>query len=164
MSTDTDTLEMHALALRTAQRIEAEAAAINLLEEHAGTWWGDTDKEDREAIREARELLELDAFIPNTDAATDVADGLEDLRDRLRFEGPLSIRRRGYNDGNGWETDEVEIVLGTGGPHVQVEYRGDSATVTALGWFGAGKTSLPVDAAAVETVYGVDYLYQDEDQ
>lgn len=164
MATDTDTKEMHDLALRTARRIEDQAAAMELLQENSGIWWGDIPREERVDIKNARAVLELEEFVPNKDAAVEVDDGLEEAMDRIKHEGPLSVRRRGYNDGEGWTTDEVEIVLGTGGPHVQIEYRGNSATVTALGWFGAGKTSLPVDSEAVETVYGVDYLYNDEDQ
>jgi len=152
--------EMHALALRVCQRIEAEAAAITLLDGHDGTWWGDTDIDDREPIRAARETLELPAFVPNVDAATDVCDGLEDARDAIRFDGPLSIEATGTNDGrNGWQVDGCTIVLGTGGPHVQVEWSFNAARVVAYGWFGADRVELPVDMDAVESLYGVsDWL------
>lgn len=170
MSTDTDTErdEMHALALRTATRIEEQAAAVRLLEEHAGETWSDLDLPEREAVLAARRALEFPE--PPTvkggltlDLSIDAADGLEDWREEMQCSGALSISRRGTNHGDGWVTDEVVIVLGTGGPHVEVQYRGGAAVVVAFGWFGAGRVELPVDADAVDLLYGVDYLYQDED-
>lgn len=158
---------MHALALRTAQRIEGQAAAVRKLQEAEG----ETAREIRDnpddggndVLRDfmaARALLDLPATFAEC-ADEDIADGVEEWLDEMRCDGALSIRRRGYNDGDGWECDEVVIVLGTGGPHVQVEYEGTTATVRAYGWFKDGETTLPVDADAVDLLYGVDELYRD---
>lgn len=168
MSTETTEKDrMHALALRTVEGIEAEAAAIRLLERAEGDTLADIRDEGGQdavdAVIAARDTLELEALDAEhgEDETGDVADGLDERKDQLRFEGPLSIRRYGYNDGNGWETESVTIVLGTGGPHIEVQYRGDRATAVAYGWFGADRVELPVDADAVNVLFGVDDLYND---
>lgn len=163
MSTKTEREQMHELALRTTERIEAQAAAVRLLLQHDGETSaeiaGGDDPELHEAVAAARQALEL-ADIGGDD---DVAEGVEDWLDRSRYEGPLSISRHGVNHGDGWSTESVQIVLGTGGPHVEVQYRGDRATVVAYGWFGADRVEMPVDSDAVNLIYSVDHLYNDEE-
>lgn len=162
----TEAERMHALALRTAERIEKQAAAVLLLEQHEGETPADileADPEGMDAIVDARDALELETIDASEYETGDVADGIESWKDDTRDYGALSIARHGTNHGEGWVTDSVVVVLGTGGPHVQVEYEGNHATVRAFGWFKEGETTVPVDAEAVDLLYGVDCLYRDEE-
>lgn len=170
--TQTESDRMHALALSTVERIEAQAAAIRWLEQHEDDCFehyhedgeGTTAEAEVERIEAVvnghREVLDME---PISDPDELFGEGLEEAKDSIRFEGPLAISRHGVNHGDGWSTDRVQIVLGTGGPHVEVNYRGEAAHVTAYGWFREGETTLPVDPDAVALLYAVDDLYHDHE-
>ncbi len=141
--------DIHEYVLRTAQRIEAAARAIDLLREHEGTWWGDTDPDDRPAIRDARAELELREFVPNADAATNVDDGLDELLDErpdLLLDDPLEVYATGrWSDGT-WTVTGVVAVCCTGGPHCELRWDGENTT--AWGTWGGDTASVPVLAVA----------------
>lgn len=135
--TDRDDNMLREHVERLAASIEAEATARELLESHAGTWWGDTD------------------------AATDVADGLDDL-ERM-FDDALEIRVEGYRTGfdSEWTPERVRICVGLGGPNLFVVYDGERAWIDGY-WGGSRVEGYPISLpdAVQHIASACDYMLE----
>lgn len=150
--------EMAKLAKSTAKRIADESASVQILQVFGDELvLDDLNEHEQGEVDAARDCLGLDPI----ESDEPVTTGLEGWLDESRYERPLSVSRHGVNHGEGWTVKYVQIVLGTGGPHVEIGYYGDRAEVVAYGWSGEGETRFPVDADDVQLLYSVDYLMED---
>lgn len=152
-TTDEDT--MHKLAKSTAKRIADEAASVQTLQVFGDELaLDDLNEHEQAEVDAARDCLGLDPIEPDEPVTT----GLQEWLDESCYERPLSISRHGVNHGDGWTVNYVQIVLGAGGPHVEIRYYGDRAEVVAYGWLGADEARVDVDAEDVQLLHGVDHL------
>lgn len=83
------------------------------------------------------------------DTDEDLADQIEDAYESWREDfDVLDIRAEVSVTSEGLTVTSVTMVLGTGGPHVEVTLDPDTGEgrVTAYGWYRAHETTHPVDA------------------
>lgn len=159
---DTDTARrMREQVERVAAEWEARARAASVLREYEGTHdvLSDLDASERERVEHARGVLDADNF---GDPANHAADGLDDALDALS-EDALEVYvtgRRSVGDSE-WAAEGAVVVLGTGGPHMQLEYDGRNVAAHGWDWLGEGRTRVelaPDAAALVERVFALDLL------
>lgn len=141
-----DDAMLHRRVLACAERIEAAAAAWDLLEEHEGESSGDvyaTHGSEADAkVRAARRALELEPV----DEVDDVAEGLDELDpDEALLDGPLSVVVQGRFWDSSWEVTGVEVVICTGGPHIELRYDGRGMSLYGF-WGGSRVEGMPVDS------------------
>ena len=163
----------------TRERREAKAERLEV----ARSMTDNTTERMRELAKQVGEDLEAEASFdpdgwePENVLPSDIADRLgagfdqldeDDQRSAVQeatnewrdsaSEGVLDIRVEGSLIDGRLIVNRVILVLGTGGPHVEVSLDEDGdGEVTAYDWFGAGRTSYPVSIARHPLMSLVDY-------
>ena len=139
-SQEREAREMHNLALRVSERLEREARFDP--DDAAASWEDGVATLDEMIPDEIRNYLGEDF---GDDPELALRDAYEQWSDD-EMDSVLDVSGRVSFVSGGVDLVSLTVVLGTGGPHVEVTFD-DSGRgyVTAYGWFGAHKTEIPVD-------------------
>lgn len=109
----------------------------------------------------------LEDYMRRIDAANhgeDDADDLEDIEQEIREE-PLEMYATGKRQAgeSEWTVDAVTVVLGIGGPHVELVYTDTDAARLHVYWGAEWSCSVDSDiAATLGSIWGVDLMFDGE--